>query len=60
MDPSLCPLCGESNGCGNLIGMPQGTCWCSSATFPPEIFKSIPDEKRRKACICKACVEKFG
>ncbi len=59
IDPGRCPLCGEDNGCGNLKGMPGGSCWCSHADFPAGIFAVIPDEKRRKACICPSCLEKY-
>nr|WP_239618554.1 cysteine-rich CWC family protein [Cohnella mopanensis] len=57
--PSRCPLCGEDNHCGNLAGLPHGACWCSQIEFPREILKRIPDEQRGKACVCRACVEKF-
>nr|WP_130613985.1 cysteine-rich CWC family protein [Cohnella abietis] len=54
-----CPLCGKGNNCGNLSGLPQGSCWCSKATFPPDIFKSVPPELINKTCICKSCLENF-
>ncbi|WP_258171222.1 cysteine-rich CWC family protein [Paenibacillus sp. R14(2021)] len=57
VDPALCPICGKDNRCGNLKGMPQGTCWCFSTTFSEEIFNLIPDDRRGLACICQACVE---
>lgn len=52
-----CPLCGIDNNCGNLVD--AADCWCFHTVFPKEIFDRIPAEKRRKACICKSCVDSF-
>ena len=51
--PDLCPLCGESNACGNLAGAP--TCWCSTATIPREVLERVPDEAVNLACVCARC-----
>ncbi|TFE23302.1 cysteine-rich CWC family protein [Cohnella luojiensis] len=55
-----CPLCGRGNQCGNLAGLSHGACWCSKVEFPPAIFKQIPADQLNQACICQACLEKFG
>ena len=36
-------------------GVKQPACWCSQATFPPELLARVPAEARRRACICPAC-----
>ena len=59
VDPAICPICGKDNRCGNLKGMPKGTCWCFGTKFPEEIFKLIPEDRRGLACICQACVEAY-
>ncbi len=58
INPRKCPICGQDNQCGNELG--KSTCWCSVESFPQEIFELIPEEKLRKACICKDCLEKFA
>lgn len=57
INPKKCPICGQDNQCGNELG--KSICWCSAESFPQEIFELIPEEKLRKACICKDCLEKF-
>ncbi|WP_391570920.1 cysteine-rich CWC family protein [Cohnella sp.] len=59
IDPGKCPLCGQSNSCGQLADRPHGSCWCAKAEFPPEIFDAIPAESRNKACICANCLARF-
>jgi hypothetical protein len=54
-----CPLCGKSNHCGNMLGQPQGACWCSTAIFPKGLLALIPDDQVNKACICKECLEEY-
>jgi len=34
-------------------------CWCDQEVFPSGIFELIPEESRRKHCICKNCVDKY-
>lgn len=52
-DPRRCPLCGEGNACGMAAG--AGTCWCFSATIPPEVLERVPAEARGEACVCRTC-----
>ena len=56
--PSRCPLCGDSNFCGNLSPNNNGeACWCmdSSLTFPDSLLSQVSDADKNKTCICKAC-----
>ncbi|PKR85520.1 cysteine-rich CWC family protein [Heyndrickxia camelliae] len=54
-----CPLCGNSNQCYNSRNSTSKECWCTAEVFPNEIFDLVPQEKWRKTCICKNCLEKF-
>ncbi|WP_091187483.1 cysteine-rich CWC family protein [Paenibacillus catalpae] len=54
-----CPICKEDNKCGNLAGIPAGSCWCSKETFPQVVFEQIPPEWLGKACVCQACLHKL-
>jgi hypothetical protein len=53
VDPTLCPLCGESNACGAAAG--EATCWCFDAVVPTEVLERLPDAARGKACVCRRC-----
>ncbi|MFO6423443.1 cysteine-rich CWC family protein [Motilimonas sp. KMU-193] len=58
-DPLLCPLCGQTNRCVNLAEIDVAkSCWCNDPTirFPQELLAQIPADKRRQACVCRACV----
>ena len=63
VDPDKCPLCGKDNECLNVKcgGGPENNCWCNNTeiTFPEELTQQVPEEKRRKACICEACARAF-
>ncbi|AOY75618.1 cysteine-rich CWC family protein [Clostridium formicaceticum] len=49
-----CPLCGQDNNCQHG----ENSCWCSDYEFPQDLLDMVPEDKKRKACICKSCVEK--
>lgn len=55
IDPLICPVCGGDNGCALLAGRPIETCWCLRTRVPKELLAAIPDERRGKACVCRAC-----
>lgn len=61
IDPTRCPLCGQSNQCAGQLervtGIPQSPCWCNHATFGPELLARVPEHARRQACICAACAQ---
>ncbi|MDQ0171067.1 cysteine-rich CWC family protein [Paenibacillus tundrae] len=59
MNPLVCPLCGEANGCSYAAGAPHSECWCNQAVFPEGVFDRIPTEQRRKSCICQTCLVEF-
>jgi hypothetical protein len=53
VDPTLCPICGQPNGCGAARG--EATCWCETAVIPAEVLERIPVEARGRACVCREC-----
>lgn len=56
MNEDICPLCGKPNNCQHTAGI---GCWCENEYFPKELLKLIPEEKKMKACVCKACLVKY-
>lgn len=57
LERKKCPICNQENNCGNEHD--KDTCWCSLESFPEGIFALVPEEKLRKACICKSCLEDY-
>lgn len=61
VDPTLCPLCGQSNQCAGQVArvssVAQPPCWCTQATFDAELLARVPVAARRLACICAACAQ---
>jgi len=53
VDPSRCPLCGETNACGMAAG--KSACWCKSMKIPPEVLEQVPPAARDEACVCERC-----
>jgi hypothetical protein len=53
-----CPLCGEENECMTGAG-DHGNCWCDKEVFPNQIFELVPEESRKKHCICKKCLTEY-
>jgi len=51
----ICPLCGQDNNCQH----DQESCWCAAVKFPKHVLDLIPEDKKGKACVCKACLEKY-
>jgi len=58
VDASICPICGKPNNCARVRDPNASDCWCSKQKFPKSIFDQIPDDQRRKACICRDCLER--
>jgi hypothetical protein len=59
-NPAQCPLCGGPNQC--LLGSPvafKGQCWCAQVEIPDELLARVPENFRNRACVCRACVDKF-
>ncbi len=62
IDPLVCPLCRQENSCVNLSSQDvEKTCWCNdpAIAFPEALLSQIPDELRRKACVCRSCALEF-
>jgi len=59
LDPARCPLCAGPNACAmerqRATGEPQPACWCTQATFAPDLLTRVPAEARDRTCICAAC-----
>jgi hypothetical protein len=57
--PDLCASCGQPNRCANEVeratGVRQEACWCTQATFSPELLARVPPAAQRLACICPDC-----
>lgn len=51
----ICPICGQDNNCQHG----QGGCWCDTVEFPEFVLDLVPEDKKRKACICRSCLEKY-
>jgi hypothetical protein len=60
LDASRCPLCHQPNDCQLCTSAAyQGACWCAGMEIPEALLAQVPPELRNRACICRACVEKF-
>ena len=53
LDPSRCPLCGQTNQCGMAAG--ATSCWCFDTKIPADVLEKLPPEARELACVCRAC-----
>ena len=61
VNEDICPLCGKPNGCEHHQGGPdENHCWCHRMIIPREIFALVPEQAINKACICRACLIKYG
>jgi len=59
-NPAECPLCGGDNDCQLCAPVAyKGQCWCAHEDMPAELLARVPDNLRHRACICRACVQKF-
>ncbi|MDE2593851.1 MAG: cysteine-rich CWC family protein [Burkholderiales bacterium] len=55
-DTSVCPLCGGPNGCEPArLGRQDVPCWCTTASFSPELLARVPADLKGRACICAKC-----
>ncbi len=55
-EEKTCPLCGKDNLCKHG----ESTCWCTRTVVPKHVIDLVPEDKKGKACICQACVEKYS
>ncbi len=62
-EPDRCPLCGRGNRCAmeieRVTGQAQPPCWCTTASFPPDLLARLPVEAAGRACICAGCLAAF-
>lgn len=55
-DPLRCPLCGQSNQCGQADPTcGEQPCWCFSAEIAAEVLQRIPQAARGRNCLCPDC-----
>jgi len=60
IDSRICPICHQPNGCQkNSDEITHLKCWCTSVEVTERLLQRIPLSVRGKACVCKACVEKY-
>jgi hypothetical protein len=59
IDRTRCPLCGQPNDCAREKGQNKKDCWCVFETFSADILELVPEDKKGKACICRACLRRF-
>ncbi|TLX53152.1 DNA or RNA helicase of superfamily II [Stutzerimonas nosocomialis] len=55
VDPSRCPVCGQSNGCGLASGDASAPCWCFAVTLDARQLADLPPQAQGKACLCPRC-----
>ena len=48
-----CPICGGPNECGLAAG--KSECWCAGIEISKKALERVPEEARRKACLCRNC-----
>ena len=53
MRPDRCPICGRPNDCGGAAG--KSECWCAAVKISPEALARVPEEAKRKVCMCAKC-----
>ncbi|MDF3128044.1 cysteine-rich CWC family protein [Kiritimatiellaeota bacterium B1221] len=54
--PKRCPICQTANQC--QANRPQA-CWCSKVHFPEGLLALVPEEQKRRSCICQDCLKNF-
>lgn len=59
LENNYCPICGEENNCMAKTAE-HGNCWCDhEGAFPNGILELVPEQSKRKHCICKNCLDKY-
>jgi hypothetical protein len=51
--PDRCPICGGPNDCGGAAG--KSECWCANVKIPSEVLSRVPEQARRRVCMCAKC-----
>lgn len=52
----VCPFCKGDNQCMVNCDKP---CWCAKVKVPTGLQDLVPQELRRKSCICQNCVTEY-
>jgi prepilin-type N-terminal cleavage/methylation domain-containing protein/prepilin-type processing-associated H-X9-DG protein len=59
-NPGQRPLCRQPNLCPRYSpSAPEGACWRARVEIPEGLLARVPGELRKRACICRECVESF-
>ncbi|HEX2531304.1 MAG TPA: cysteine-rich CWC family protein [Burkholderiaceae bacterium] len=52
----ICPVCGSANYCAPAqAGHLSVDCWCNSVVINQAALDRVPEDLRRKACLCPKC-----
>jgi len=60
IEKGKCPICGKNNGCAMVAGTDPYACWCMTTTVPKGLLNHIPEEFRKKSCICRDCTTNYN
>lgn len=56
LDPTRCPLCGQSNQCTQADpATAQRPCWCFGAAIERALLDNLPESVRDLTCLCPNC-----
>lgn len=37
----------------------EAPCWCFEVEVPQKLIDLVPNDKKRKSCICLTCIQSF-
>lgn len=60
IEKGKCPICGKNNGCAMVAGTDPYACWCMTTSVPKGLLNQIPEEFKKKSCVCKACTINYS
>ena len=61
LDPAICPICGQPNGCRLAAAIPAPEpCWCTKIQISEKVLRRVPEAAKDRACVCRPCVEKYS
>ena len=56
INETICPFCKAKNNC---MAHSEKPCWCIQVKVPQELLELVPENKKRKTCICLTCIQTF-
>ena len=56
IDENTCPFCKSANNC---MAHSDDSCWCNDVKVPAGLTDLVPEEQKRKACICLSCIKLY-